>query len=151
MLTRIRLTAKLPCHYVQFVTGISCSILLSRPLLSNIFCLSRSLKLGTCVVSSAMNLNPGELRSILGTFPDSYGEQNPRGTFSRIQTQDLLYNSVKELVHHSWCASQFSVPLLLLSYLLTMRWLVWGLRWPGTEWWPAGLQSQWCRWDGWWT
>ncbi len=45
MLTRIRLPAKLPCH-VYNLWLVSCPFLLSRQLLSNIFCLSSSMKFG---------------------------------------------------------------------------------------------------------
>ena len=49
MLTRIRLPAKLRCH-VHNMWLVSCSLLLSRTLLSNIFCLSNSTKLGPAVL-----------------------------------------------------------------------------------------------------
>ncbi len=45
LLTKIRLPAKLPCH-VYNLWLVSCSFLLSRKLLSIIFCLSSSMKLG---------------------------------------------------------------------------------------------------------
>ena len=46
MLSRIRLPAlKLPCHRCNLLL-VSCSLLLSRQLLSNVFCLSSSMKLG---------------------------------------------------------------------------------------------------------